>query len=102
MVNEVIPTFGASQHEQLKAEARKWRLPYWDWAAKKQRPGEKELVYDAALILKDSDVKVTTSTGETTIPNPLYQFTAPGAMENWGIEPIQYTPGRKGVPPKVR
>ena len=96
MVNEVIPAFDPSQHEQLKAAAREWRLPYWDWAAKKQR-GDKK-IYDAALILKDKDVKVLTSTGQTTIPNPLYQFTTPEAMGKWGIEPIQYDDN----PPKVR
>lgn len=92
MVNEVIPeSFDPSQHEQLRAEARKWRLPYWDWAAKKQRTGEQGKHYDAALILKDPTVTVTDSTGERTIPNPMWAFTtAPNEMGKWGIKPVQY------------
>ncbi|KAF7341393.1 Di-copper centre-containing protein [Mycena venus] len=88
MVNNVIPTFDISQQALLKAEARKWRLPYWDWAAKKKR-GDKE-VYDAALILKDRNVTVFTSTGETSILNPMWNFSTSGPMENLGIKPIQY------------
>lgn len=97
----VIPTFDASLREQLEGEARKWRLPYWDWAAKKQR--KTEMIYDAALILRDRDVKVLLApfgTEETTIPNPIYQFTTRDhvVMETWGIKPVQY----QKDPPEVR
>lgn len=90
MVNEVIPTFDISQSEQLTAEARKWRLPYWDWAARKPR-GDKK-IYDAALILKDETVTVFTSTGEaTTIPNPLWRYRTAKPMGEWGIKPLAIT-----------
>jgi tyrosinase len=96
MVNDIIPTFDESQQAVLKAEARKWRLPYWDWAAKKKR-GDKD-VYDAALILKDQTVTVFTSTGETKIPNPVWEFSTSEPMGNLGIERLQY----QDDPPKVR
>ncbi|KAJ7501178.1 hypothetical protein B0H11DRAFT_1713961 [Mycena galericulata] len=96
MVNDIIPTFDVSQQALLKAEASKWRLPYWDWAAKKKR-GDKE-IYDAALILKDKNVTVFTSTGETSIPNPIWEFSTSEPMGNLGIEPLQY----QDDPPKVR
>jgi tyrosinase len=98
MVQEVIPTFDTSQHDTLKAEARKWRLPYWDWAAKKQRTDVDEKDYDVPLILKEPTVKVFTFTGEDDIPNPFFQFTTPYAMGKWGIVHIQY----QKDPPKVR
>lgn len=97
MVNDVISTFDASQREQMKAEARKWRLPYWDWAAKKQRPG-KGNKFDTPLILKDEYVKVFKRTGEETIPNPMWQFNTPEPMGKWNIEPVLY----KEKPDKAR
>lgn len=97
-MKEVIPTFDDSQQQQLKDEAQKWRLPYWDWAAKKHRGGKDD--YDAALILKDREVTVFTSTGQSTIPNPLWQFkTKTGeAMGKWGVKHVQYN----DEPVKVR
>lgn len=93
MVEEVIPKlFNKSEHERLHAEAREWRFPYWDWAAKKQRLGEDQPDYDAPLILKDRTVEVFDSMSPLGrfIPNPLYQFTAPGShpMEDWGITSV--------------
>jgi tyrosinase len=90
MVKEVIPTFDDSQQQQLRDEAQKWRLPYWDWAAKKHRGGKN--IYDAALILKDREVTVLNSTGQSTIANPLWQFKAKNgeAMGKWGVKHVQY------------
>ncbi|KAJ7218944.1 hypothetical protein C8J57DRAFT_1596327 [Mycena rebaudengoi] len=91
MIKHIIPTFHPSDHARLEAEAQKWRLPYWDWATKKTRGGKQ--IYDVPLIFREEKVTVTTSTGQTTISNPLWMFsTAPAEMGKWGIKPVPYDP----------
>lgn len=108
MVNEVIPGFDVSDHARLKAEAQKWRLPYYDWATKKMctgSDGKEEKKYDAPLIIQHATVDVyADSTGrKAPIDNPMYQYTTPKAvaMGEFGVTKVQYN-RKDDIPAKVR
>jgi tyrosinase len=98
MTNVVIPTFPADQQAELTAAANAWRLPYWDWAEKKSR-GSSPPDYNVPLIVLPKTIKVTTPTGQTTINNPMYDFTTPKPMGDYGVNslldiegiPVRYT-----------
>lgn len=104
LVKEYPP---ATQSDWLTA-AQEWRLPYWDWAAKKARSILEPTVsiYDVPLIVKPRDVRVEVPEGDTTvfkrIPNPMYCFqTADGARmgdygEN-GLTPVEDKVDKKPV-----
>lgn len=101
MVKEVIPTFDDSHHQRLRVEAQAWRLPYWDWAAKKQGAVGEPAGYDTALILKDRSVDVMTPTGIASIPNPMYEYTTTVPMGDLGITSVQWN-DPADPPAKVR
>jgi len=88
MTEEVIPTFPADQQANLTAAANAWRLPYWDWAATKVR-GSSEPDYTVPLIVLKKSIEVSTPTGQTTIKNPMYSFTTPRPMGDYGINSLQ-------------
>lgn len=88
MTTEIIPTFPANQQADLTAAANTWRLPYWDWAAKKVR-GSSEPDYAVPLIVLNETIEVSTPTGQSTIKNPMYSFTTPQPMGDYGVNSLQ-------------
>ncbi|KZS90419.1 Di-copper centre-containing protein [Sistotremastrum niveocremeum HHB9708] len=95
MRDDIIPSFPQNQQADLLAAAQTWRFPYWDWAAKKSRPGFKAPNYDVPLLVKSANVDVLSSTGKQTIANPLYSFktkTPMGKHGIYGLQPIDSAP----------
>jgi tyrosinase len=92
MLNDVIPDYDPNTQEILKAEAVKFRLPYWDWAEKKTRTGQEFKIYDLPLIVQQEKVQVTLPGGKSeTISNPFWCFNVGDrpAMGEYGITPVQ-------------
>jgi hypothetical protein len=92
MMDEVIPSFPKAERDHLVTTARKWRLPYWDWAAKKPRNAWQPAGYRIPLIAENRTISVLTPNGTATIPNPMYVFTTPQPMGVHGIEPVNGIP----------
>ncbi|KAK7753992.1 hypothetical protein SLS62_004091 [Diatrype stigma] len=70
MVNEVIPNQMPSNdktQDSLKAAAKAWRLPYWDWAVNNEVP----------LLAQDKEIEVFTKFGIGKIRNAMYQYNLP-------------------------
>jgi hypothetical protein len=70
MVNEIIPNQMATDkktQDLLKAAAKAWRLPYWDWAVNNNVP----------LLAQNEYIEVSTKLGTAKIKNPLYQYDLP-------------------------
>ena len=78
-------TAGASSDVQSawKEAARTWRLPYWDWASRKDTPG----IPDIAM---HPTIKIDTPAfpHEPPYPNPMFKFSMPKGE----------TMGKHGVP----
>lgn len=95
MVNEIIPKYPESMREDFLEAATTFRLPYWDWAAKKKRSGEDSEIYDIPLIAKEPTIEVLSfdGTSPTSVPNPMYKFTMPGdeRMGCSGVGDVQDT-----------
>jgi hypothetical protein len=83
----IIPSFPANQQAELTAAANAWPLPYWDWAAKKSRDSS-EPDYNVPLIVLPKNIQVSTPTGQTTINNPMYDFTTPKPMGDYGVNSV--------------
>ncbi|KAL3462180.1 hypothetical protein BJX64DRAFT_259434 [Aspergillus heterothallicus] len=81
MVAEVIPQYQKQFHRALNLEARRWRLPYWDWAAYPRLP----------LLAREPKVTVEIFDLREVIDNPLYQFRMPGGkpMGSHGVGDVQ-------------
>lgn len=58
-----------AQRQRYASAALSWRFPYWDWAAP---PPSGQSVYPSSL--QSPTVNVTTASGTSTIPNPLYSY----------------------------
>lgn len=70
MVNEIIPNqmpTDETTQDSLKAAAKAWRLPYWDWAVNNEVP----------LLAQDQEIEVSTRFGTAKIKNALYQYNLP-------------------------
>lgn len=52
------------------AAAKRWRLPYWDWARQPSLPG---LVSNEKISILDNDGTMK------EVENPMYRFQMPGA-----------------------
>jgi len=101
---EIIANYPSDIQSDWLTAARGWRLPYWDWAAKKERTdddGTKTTDYDVPLIVTEQSVDITDD-GTTTkkIPNPFYQFTSPaadnrplGLYGKYALSPVTYGTG---------
>jgi len=89
MTKEIIPTFPQHEHAKLFAAAHTFRMPYWDFAAKKTRDPSKPASYYIPLIVLPKRIRVVTSMGEKDIDNPMYKFTTPEPMGKYGIVPMQ-------------
>ncbi|KAH6908112.1 tyrosinase [Coprinopsis sp. MPI-PUGE-AT-0042] len=104
MVNEIIPSprFTEEARVALKAAADEFRLPYWDWALKKNRlneKGEEEMTYDLPLMVKSEKVCATRDDGSYgEVDNPFYCFKANGPMGEYGVTPVQISDDEKGEP----
>jgi len=99
MVQNIIPEFDISEQEELKLAAKTWRLPYWDWAQRKPdwtAPTD-SLKYgnNVPYVITLENIEIRTSTGVSTISNPLWKFSMPGVgvkehqMGDYGITAIQ-------------
>src|SRR5437763_680397 len=91
MVNEIIPKFPEADRGDLTKAAAAWRLPYWDWAAKKKR-GTNPPAYDVPLIVKDPRIEVVGYDLKSVyVDNPMYRFMMPDGerMGCSGISDIQ-------------
>lgn len=55
--------------ERYLAAARRWRMPYWDWAAE---PEDGSSVYPDSV--RTPTIAVTLPNGTATIRNPLYSY----------------------------
>jgi tyrosinase len=92
MVNEIIPKYAEELQEDFKDAAATFRLPYWDWAAKKQRGDSKD--YDVPQIVKEPRIAVLGYDGnQTYMDNPMYKFTMPNneRMGCSGVSDMQDT-----------
>ncbi len=107
MVQKIIPEFDISEQEELKLAAKTWRLPYWDWAQRKPdwtAPTD-PLKYgnNVPYVITLPEVEIRTSTGTSTIPNPLWKFSMPGVganeheMGDYGITAINAYHVRYGL-----
>ncbi|KAG8530975.1 uncharacterized protein KY384_004332 [Bacidia gigantensis] len=78
MLEKVVPKYpitGGLQ-DRLRASARQWRLPYWDWAERKSVDHGLK-TYTVPKIVKDKELDIMTSTGPLKVRNPMYQFVMP-------------------------
>ncbi|KAF3922528.1 Tyrosinase [Orbilia brochopaga] len=96
MINEVIPKFPQGEQQKWLDAASTFRLPYWDWAEKKQRSPDHPPIYDVPIITKSPKIKVVdlSNTASTVdIDNPMYKFTMPDneRMGCAGISDVQDT-----------
>jgi tyrosinase len=90
MINEIIPKYPPSDRDGFRRAAATWRLPYWDWAAKKKR-GTK-ITYDVPLIVQQETIEIINyDLGSANVENPMYRFTMPGKerMGCAGVSDIQ-------------
>ena len=77
-MKNLITTFPQDQQANLNAAADSWRLPYWDWAAKKNDGGS--INFNVPNILKQPTIQVITPTGPQTFNNPTYKFSTPNGQ----------------------
>ncbi|KAH6627480.1 common central domain of tyrosinase-domain-containing protein [Chaetomium tenue] len=103
MTREIIPKIpDAAAQQTWENAAATWRLPFWDWALKKDRPeystdpGTTKLIYDVPVIAKYPTIDVLdyqkgNAALTVEIDNPMYKFTIPGTapMGSYGINDIQ-------------
>jgi len=75
--------FSGQDLEQLLQAADQWRLPYWDWAAKKPDPTDSTIPWNYNLpqaFLTDT-VKIRLPSGDVSgFPNALFRFRMPGDL----------------------
>lgn len=94
MLNEVIPKLPQDKQQDWHDAATTFRLPYWDWAEKKERGGLD--IYDIPMIAKDPRIEVVNLEDATTtvfINNPMYKFKMPDneRMGCSGVSDVQDT-----------
>lgn len=87
MRDVVIPYFPVKDRDNLYTLAKSWRLPYWDWAARREDVTDPSLAedYNVPWIIRLETVPVLTPFGVWPIPNPLYTFKTPEKMGTYGI-----------------
>lgn len=70
--------------KRLNNAADKWRLPFWDWAAK--GPDKKTGTYKVPHIAYGTTVKVFRPDGQSETPqNPMYSYSPSGAFKDLGV-----------------
>ena len=88
MIKQVIPKLPESKRKDWTDAASTFRLPYWDWAQKKDRDGNS--IYDVPTITKQPRIDVVDLKDGVTIvgiPNPMFKFTMPND-ERMGCEGV--------------
>ncbi|KAF8465021.1 common central domain of tyrosinase-domain-containing protein [Kalaharituber pfeilii] len=87
---DIAKEYPKSEREKYQKAAETWRLPYWDWAELKSRPGQHKPIYDIPLLVKPPTVIVLGPEGPVKLdPNPLARFLIPefndkGEREKFG------------------
>ena len=79
-MKDEVQRYAPIERPALLEAARTWRLPYWDWAAKKPLPDNPQLQdYNVPLVVLTKDVRIRLPTvlGYGSYPNAFYQFTMP-------------------------
>lgn len=80
-MKNLVPGYPQSDQARLNAACDSWRLPYWDWAAKKPQPsGNPNYGVPQIVTLPTVDV-FPSSGGVQNVPNPMYKFTMPGGQD---------------------
>ena len=72
--------YSESERPDLLEAAETWRLPYWDWALKKQlpeSPGEQDYNVPLVVLEKRVHIRQPTILGHGFCENAFYQFTMP-------------------------
>jgi len=97
MIEKIIPKLPATSQSAWTDAANSWRLPYWDWAQKKTRPGKSSPIYDVPLIAKEPRIGVYDLNDGVTvvyIDNPMYKFVMPGnkPMYEYGVTNVPDDP----------
>ncbi len=96
MHEKVIPIlFDQSQWPELRAAADSWRLPYWDWAARKPDWHDPNGKYgpNVPYIVTQPKVEVRSRTGTVIADNPMWKyslFQKPNASVTFGDLGIPY------------
>ncbi|KZS89024.1 Di-copper centre-containing protein [Sistotremastrum niveocremeum HHB9708] len=95
MIEVIIPRFPPATHAALVAQAKAWRLPYWDWAAKKVDPNDPSAPpnYNLPQLVTQPGGRIFGPEGiEIEFPNPLNTFVADEPMGEYGIVDIGNAP----------
>jgi tyrosinase len=84
-MKDYAQTFSGRERDDMIYAAGQWRLPYWDWAAKKPTDWndlDKKWDYNlpVAFLEKHKEVDVKTPAGPGKVRNALYSFTMPGGL----------------------
>jgi len=70
--------FPPEDQEALLQAAESWRLPYWDWAAKKpDDSGKYDYNIPVVFQKKEVEIRLPPPQAPGPYPNALYQFTMP-------------------------
>ncbi|KAK0749661.1 common central domain of tyrosinase-domain-containing protein [Schizothecium vesticola] len=84
-MKDYAKTFSGKDRDDMLYAAGQWRLPYWDWAAKKPTDWEdlsKKWDYNlpVAFLEKHKEVEVKKPRGLGKVRNALYGFKMPGGL----------------------
>lgn len=86
MKKEIIKSgsWNDATKKRLNDAADKWRLPFWDWAAK--RPDKEAGTYKVPHIAYGTTVKVFRPDGQSETPqNPMYSYGPGGAFKDFDV-----------------
>lgn len=76
-MKNLVGQYPQADQARLNSAADTWRLPFWDWAAKKPNPSGPPSL-NVPQIVKLPNVEVyPPQGGKKTIPNPMYKFSMP-------------------------
>ena len=96
--------FTGEDRKALLEAADIWRLPYWDWAAKKpdpEHPSSEGGDYNLPLAFLGDTVYIRLPKMRANelgpYPNALYKFSMPGGGPMGGVAPEGKNTGIKGV-----
>lgn len=102
MITEIIPnhfgSFPQQDRDLLLDAASTWRMPYWDWAARKSDGTNTTPNFTLPLALQHRQVTIHTPVGQRIVNNPLFQFTMPSST----VPDIPLTMSAGGVTFRVR
>ena len=73
-MKEVLGEFSTKEQIALRPVVDHWRLPYWDWAVRKDETTERLSVPE---LFRLPTVEIEGPNGRVTIDNPLHRFKFP-------------------------